>query len=427
MSFQQGLSGLSAASKNLEVIGNNISNANTIGAKSSRAEFSDLYASAVGGGGSVGIGTRVAAITQDHTQGSITTTGGNLDLAINGSGYFQVLESSSARGGAADKSVLYSRNGQFKSDREGNIVNNEGMKLLGYSADESGAIRTGQLEPLRIPEGRMQQQATSKIDLGFNLNAADTVKTLAFDQNEGGSFNYSTSMKIVDQSGKEVQMGLYYKKTASNTWDVFVTANGALVPGATGNAVGTLSFTNPDGSGPPAPASITVTGASLAGVLNSPANTALGLSYTFPDIDMNLRETTQRAGDYLVGNLSQDGYPAGTLNSFSFDKSGVMTARYSNGEVRQTGQLALATFRNPQGLTPAGGNAWAESRDAGAKSIDVPGGGAAGEISAGALEDSNVDLTAELVSLITAQRTYQANAQTIKAQDQVMQTFVNMR
>ena len=142
---------------------------------------------------------------------------------------------------------------------------------------------------------------------------------------------------------------------------------------------------------------------------------------------MNLRETTQRAGDYLVGNLSQDGYPAGTLNSFSFDKSGVMTARYSNGEVRQTGQLALATFRNPQGLTPAGGNAWAESRDAGAKSIDVPGGGAAGEISAGALEDSNVDLTAELVSLITAQRTYQANAQTIKAQDQVMQTFVNMR
>jgi flagellar hook protein FlgE len=181
MSFQQGLSGLSAAAKNLEVIGNNISNANTIGSKSSRAEFSDIYASAVGGNGAVGIGSRLAAVTQDHTQGSITTTGSNLDLAINGTGYFQVLETSSARGGAADKSVLYTRNGQFKSDREGFIINNEGMKLLGYPADDTGAIRSGQLDVLKVPDGRIVQKPTTEIDMSFNLNAADTIKPLAFD------------------------------------------------------------------------------------------------------------------------------------------------------------------------------------------------------------------------------------------------------
>ena len=439
MSFQQGLSGLSAAAKNLEVIGNNISNANTIGAKSSRAEFSDIYASAVGGNGAVGIGSRLAAVTQDHTQGSITTTGSNLDLAINGTGYFQVLETSSARGGAADKSVLYTRNGQFKSDREGFIINNEGMKLLGYPADDTGAIRSGQLDVLKVPDGRIVQRPTTEIDMSFNLNAADTIKPLAFDASEGGSFNYSTSLKVVDQSGKEVQLGLYYKKVSSPTgpaWDVYATANGRPV-GTT--ALGQIQFTNTDGSGPPAATdasgpragdlagTLAIPKAAIEAALNTTANATAGLSYTFDPITLNLASTTQRAGDYLIGTLAQDGYPVGTLSSFSFDKAGVLTARYSNGQVRQTGQLALASFRNPQGLTPAGGNAWAESRDSGARSMDVPGTGAAGEIAAGALEESNVDLTSELVNLITAQRTYQANAQTIKTQDQVMQTFVNMR
>jgi flagellar hook protein FlgE len=151
------------------------------------------------------------------------------------------------------------------------------------------------------------------------------------------------------------------------------------------------------------------------------------VDYAFANVSIDLGGATQRAGDYLVGAIKQDGYPVGTLSSFNFDKAGVLTARYSNGQVRQTAQLALASFRNPQGLAPAGGNAWAESKDSGAKSMNVPGTGATGEIMAGALEESNVDVTAELVSLITAQRTYQANAQSIKTQDQVMQSFVNMR
>jgi flagellar hook protein FlgE len=447
MSFQQGLSGLSAAAKNLEVIGNNISNANTIGAKSSRAEFSDMYASAMGGSGGVGIGSRLAAVTQDHTQGSITTTGSNLDLAINGKGYFQVQDTSMGTAAAGgESSVLYARNGQFKSDRDGFIINNDGMRLLGYPADETGTIRSGQLDALKIPESRIVQNATTRVDMGFNLDAADPQKSTAtFDPKEGGSFNYSTSLSVVDKAGKDVQLSLYFRKNGADKWDVYATANGVPVQGTAGAQIGSLDFTtSADGSGPPgvtrytgAPdpqdatrPQLTIDGTALAAALN---NTTLnkgkpaGVDYSFSNVSIDLGGATQRAGDYLVGAIKQDGYPVGTLSSFNFDKAGVLTARYSNGQVRQTAQLALASFRNPQGLAPAGGNAWAESKDSGAKSMNVPGTGATGEIMAGALEESNVDVTAELVSLITAQRTYQANAQSIKTQDQVMQSFVNMR
>jgi len=452
MSFQQGLSGLSAAAKNLEVIGNNISNANTIGAKSSRAEFSDMYASAVGGSGGVGIGSRLAAVTQDHTQGSITTTGSNLDLAINGKGYFQVQDTSvtGGAGGGGEISVLYARNGQFKSDREGFIINNDGMRLLGYPADEAGNIRSGQLDALKIPSSRIEQKPTTRVDMAFNLDAADPSKKLEFRSDEGGSFNYSTSLKVIDRAGKDVQLSLYFRKEKSDEWKVYGTANGVTVTREADAApekagyIGTISFAgSKDGSGPPAVTrstgapdpvdaarpQLTVSGERLAAMLNSTDNKSkpAGVDYAFENLSIDLAGATQRAGDYLVGTTRQDGYPVGTLSSFSFDKAGILTARYSNGEVRQTAQLALATFRNPQGLTPAGGNAWAESKDTGAKSMSVPGTGSTGEIMAGALEESNVDVTAELVSLITAQRTYQANAQSIKTQDQVMQSFVNMR
>lgn len=432
MSFQQGLSGLSAAAKNLEVIGNNIANANTIGSKSSRAEFSDLYATAVGGGGSVGIGTSLAAVTQDHTQGSITTTGSNLDLAINGNGYFQVREPAGTDGAETSVDVLYSRNGQFKSDRDGYIVNNAGMRLLGYPADDTGNIRRGQLSEFRVPDTRLPQKLTTEVNVDFNLNAADTVRSAAsFDQADGASFNYSASVKVYDEGGQSVELGYYFRKSAANSWEVYVTANGSNVPavaaGTPPTAAGTILFPNADGSGPPDPATLTISAADLAATLNTADNTAAGLAYVFSDINLDLTGATQRAGDYAITTVTQDGYGVGTLSGYAFDKEGLLTARYTNGESRQTGQLALASFRNPQGLQPTGGNSWKESRDSGVKSIDVPGSGNLGELVAGALEESNVDLTAELVSLITAQRTYQANAQTIKTQDQITQTFLNMR
>lgn len=443
MSFQQGLSGLSAAAKNLEVIGNNISNANTIGAKTSRAEFSDLYATAVGGSGSVGIGTSLAAVTQDHTQGSITTTGGNLDLAINGNGYFQVREPSSSSGSEANSDILYSRNGQFKGDREGYIVNNSGLRLLGYPADSTGNIRRGQLEEFKVPDPRMPQKLSTEVNVEFNLNAADTVRQAAnFNQSDGASFNYSSSVKIFDDSGQSVELGYFFRKTSPNNWEVYATANGKNVPAtAAGSApvpVGSISFPNVDGSGPPSPADLTITGSDLQTALNTAENLATGVQYSFTrtdanggiidsDLRLNFSKATQRSGDYSISKVTQDGYGVGSLSGFSFDNDGVLTARYTNGEARRTGQLALASFRNSQGLQPTGGNAWKETRESGVKSIDVPGSSNIGEIVSGALEESNVDLTAELVNLITAQRTYQANAQTIKTQDQITQTFLNMR
>jgi flagellar hook protein FlgE len=443
MSFQQGLSGLSAAATNLEVIANNISNANTIGAKSSRAEFSDLYAEAAGGSRSAGIGSALAAVTQDHTQGSISTTGRNLDLAINGDGYFQIQVSNQESGQEATKTTLYTRNGQFKTDREGWIVTNEGARLLGFGADETGAIRKGQLQELKIPDARLSQKQTEEITLSVNLDGSDVKKSVAnFNQNDGNSFNYSASVKVFDEAGQSVEISTFYKKIDVNTWEVYVTANGQNVPAKADPAdpalpIDTIEFTKPSGEGPPLrdgaaigdadQAILTIAAQDLMDALNSQAVTDTGLSYTFADVKLNLNGAGQQAGDYTISKLEQNGYGVGSLSGFSFDERGVLTAKYTNGQDRNTGQLAIASFRNPQGLQSVGGNAWKETQAVGAKVMDVPGTGNLGDIVAGAVEESNVDLTAELVNLITAQRTYQANAQSIKTQDQVTQTFLNMR
>ena len=443
MSFQQGLSGLSAAATNLEVIANNISNANTIGAKSSRAEFSDLYAEAAGGSRSAGIGSALAAVTQDHTQGSISTTGRNLDLAINGDGYFQIQVSNQESGQEATKTQLYTRNGQFKTDRDGWIVTNEGARLLGFGADETGAIRKGQLQELKIPDARLSQKQTEEVTLSVNLDGSDVKKSVAnFNQNDGNSFNYSASIKVFDEAGQSVEISTFYKKIDVNTWEVYVTANGQNVPAKADPAdpalpIDTIEFTKPSGEGPPLrdgaaigdadQAILTIGAQDLMDALNSQAVTDTGLSYTFTDVKLNLNGAGQQAGDYTISKLEQNGYGVGSLSGFSFDERGVLTAKYTNGQDRNTGQLAIASFRNPQGLQSVGGNAWKETQAVGAKVMDVPGTGNLGDIVAGAVEESNVDLTAELVNLITAQRTYQANAQSIKTQDQVTQTFLNMR
>jgi flagellar hook protein FlgE len=478
MSFQQGLSGLSAAATNLEVIANNISNANTIGAKSSRAEFSDLYAEAAGGSRSAGIGSALAAVTQDHTQGSISTTGRNLDLAINGDGYFQIQVSNQESGQEATKTQLYTRNGQFKTDRDGWIVTNDGARLLGFGADETGAIRKGQLQELKIPDARLAQKQTEEITLSVNLDGSDKKKSVAnFNQNDGNSFNYSASVKVFDEAGQSVEVSTFYKKVDVNTWSVYVTANGQNVPSnnldinadgspkldGNGNPVllptpvahprpiSTIRFDSADGAQPPKEvievvpntvpptwqvkpgesaselSRLSIAGPFLKHALNTADVAAKGLTYNFANITLNLSGASQQAGDYTISKLEQNGYGVGSLSGFSFDERGVLTAKYTNGQDRSTGQLAIASFRNPQGLQSVGGNAWKETQAVGSKVMDVPGTGNLGDIVAGAVEESNVDLTAELVNLITAQRTYQANAQSIKTQDQVTQTFLNMR
>jgi flagellar hook protein FlgE len=419
MGFQQGLSGLNASSKSLEVIGNNIANANTYGAKSSRAEFADVYANALGGSqNSVGIGVAVSAVAQQFSQGTITATDNPLDLAINGSGFFEV---SDAKG-----SVSYTRNGQFKVDRTGFIVNNQSQKLMGYGVDATGTIVAGAATALQMPTAGITPAVTTKVNMELNLDARLAVTLPAagapIDFADPTTYNNATSQTVYDAKGQGVALTYYFQKASTDTWNVYVSANGTPIKTAGGNPAASTTITFPANGGTPTAPVGTV-------ALDIPAvpNAAGALTVPITGVALSLKGATQYGSQFGVTDLVQDGYAAGQLIGVQFENNGIISARYSNGQTKPAGQLELATFHNPQGLQPLGGNGWARSFSSGDPLVGVPGDGNIGVLQAGALEESNVDLTAELVNMITAQRTYQANAQTIKTQDQVMQTIVNLR
>jgi flagellar hook protein FlgE len=400
MSFQQGLSGLNATSKNLEVIGNNVANSNTFGAKASRAEFADMYANAMNG------------------QGNITATGGPMDLAINGDGFFQVTDGANPS--------LYSRNGQFKVDREGYIVNNEGLQLVGYPADNIGVIQPGNASALRLPTAGIEPQPTTEIELEMNLDsrAATTAPTLgaAIDFTDPGTYNSATSQTVYDALGQDVALTYYFQKAGTDTWNVFVTANGTPIAGTAAAPLPSTTITFPATGGAPI-APVGPVAIDIPATTN--ANGALTRAITGVQLDAD--GARQFGAPFGVTNLTQDGYAPGQITGVSIESNGVVMARYSNGQSRPAGQIELATFRNPQGLQPLGGNVWSRSFASGDPIVGVPGDGNLGVLQSGALEESNVDLTAELVNMMTAQRIYQANAQTIRTQDQVLQTLVQLR
>jgi flagellar hook protein FlgE len=427
MSFQQGLSGLNAASHNLEVIGNNVANANTFGAKASRAEFADVYAAAMNGAGTnqIGIGVNLTSVSQQFTQGNITTTDNPMDLAINGAGFFEVSDGRNP--------IEYTRNGQFKIDRDGYIVNNAQQRLMGYPADGTGVIQPGQAVALQLPTAGIDPQATSTIKLEMNLDAraaqtAPSAAALAAGTpqivlSDPSTYNNATSLTVYDAKGQDVALTYYFQKAGTDQWNVFATANGVpVLADASGvpQPITTIQFPS-NGGKPTAPLGPIA--------LDVPASTNLQGAQTLaiPGVQFNLTGATQYGAAFGVTDQSQNGYAPGQLSGINIENNGVVTARYSNGQSKPAGQIEIATFRNPQGLQPMGGNNWARTFASGDPVVGTPGGGSLGVLQAGALEESNVDLTAELVNMITAQRVYQANAQTIKTQDTVMQTLVNLR
>jgi flagellar hook protein FlgE len=420
MSFQQGLSGLAATSSELEVIGNNIANANTYGAKAARAEFGDIYAVALNGAGlnSIGIGVNVMTVAQQFTQGNIFTTDNPMDLAINGEGFFQVNDGS---GG-----VRYTRNGQFKVDRDGYIVNNTFQQLMGYPANSTGVVRTGAPTALQLPTGGVAPAVTSEIRLEFNVDSRGAVTApgggAPIDFNDPSTYNNATSMTVYDDKGQEVTLTYYFQKSATDTWNVFITANGIPTQGTAAAPVPetTLTFA-PDGSAPTAP--------TWPLTFNVPATTNAAGAATMPitGIELSMAKATQYGAGYGMTDMTQNGYASGQLTGITIERNGIVMARYSNGQSQPAGQLEIATFRNPQGLQAMGDNGWIRTYLSGDPIVGVPGEGNLGVLQSGALEESNVDLTGELVHMITAQRAYQANAQTIKTQDQVLQTLLNLR
>ena len=531
MGFQQGLSGLNASAKNLDVIGHNIANANTTGFKASRTEFAAMIASAIGAasGTNSGIGVEVSAIAQQFNQGNLTVTGNSLDVAINGNGFFTLQ--------MPDGSRAYTRAGNFKLDNVGNVVTNDGAQVMGYPIDPMTGLRTSSTAvPLTFPTtAPIPARQTTAIKTAFNLDA----RTPNAKGDPGATppvaatprTTYGTSLNVYDSQGVATPLSFYFEKNGANTWDIYnqlddLTTTPPTVPAITGRLIADkngavaatlepvatsvanadpaltqkddfptsftyrfygpddqgvyairetmLSFTNPedawDFTYSDAPTNSLVASARLKDNLvdyaggTSPAGGTFGVadltdapaaakqsfelalmvnpspanpnSPTAPGsnpapgsypVTLDLNKVTQFGTKFAVSELSQDGYTSGELTGINVENNGMIMTRYSNGVTRAEGQVALASFRNTQGLAAVGGNNWVETYESGQPVLGAPTDGNFGALRAGALEDSNVDLTAELVNMMTAQRAYQANAQTIKTQDQVMSTLVNLR
>jgi flagellar hook protein FlgE len=412
MGFQSGLSGLNTSSKNLDVIGNNVANASVVGFKTAQAQFADVFANSLtgAGAGQIGIGSKVATVAQQFTQGNISVTSNPLDIAVNGKGFFRMDQSGA---------VSYTRNGQFRFDSQGFVVNSNGLNLTGYGVDANGNILPAAPSAIQISFADVPPQTTAQFVLGMNFDSRETQPATAlFSPTDPTSYNFSTSGNTFDSLGNAHPFSLYFVKTATaGQWQMYGTVDGGppadvdLGAGA-GNPV-TLDFDNTGQltTGMPLNASLTITSGAVT-----------PLAFTF-----DVTGSTQYGSDFGVNTLSQNGYASGRLAGFNVSDDGILIGRYTNGQSRNLAQIVLADFRNLQGLKPLGDNLWEETADSGLAIVGTPNSGSLGVLQSSAVEDSNVDLTAELVNMITAQRVYQANAQTIKTQDAILQTLVNLR
>ena len=428
MSFEQGLSGLEASTQNLSVIGNNVANSSTVGFKSSETLFADVYANSLTGAGAsqIGIGVQVNTVEQQFTQGNITSSSNPLDIAINGGGFYEMSHNGS---------ITYTRNGQFQLDKNGYITNSSGDRLQGYAVNAAGVLQTGSTTDLQINTANIAPSATGKIQVQLNLNSQDTIPvTTPFSISDPTTYNYSSAVTIYDSLGDAHTLQTYYVKTGPTasapagteaTWNVYASLDSKEVSGATPpTAMGTLTFTNAgtlDTTASPQPIQLT----NLK--VSSGAISPLGSTNTPAGIALNFTGTTQYGALDATSVLKQDGYTSGQLSSFSASPDGTIIGSYTNGQSHTLGQIALANFTDPNGLQNLGNNEWAATATSGAALVGTPGSGNLGVVQSSATENSNVDLTSQLVNMITAQEDYQANAQTIKTENELVQTLVTMR
>ncbi|MFZ6845206.1 flagellar hook protein FlgE [Undibacterium sp. RuTC16W] len=436
MGFQQGLSGLNAASKSLDVIGNNISNASTVGFKQAQVQFADVFANSLNGAGGaqVGIGTRVANIAQQFSQGNITSTNNPLDIAINGNGFFRM---------STNGAVTYTRNGQFQLDKNGYMVNAQGAQLTGYVANASGVLATGAATAININTADIAPAQTAAVNAVLNLDSRNTVPggatPIAFSATDPTSYNKATSVAVFDSLGNSHVLQTFFVKIdpavtaptapATSEWNVFATSDGVpigYVPPAAAVPLGKLGFDNLGKLVAATPAFAVTDPKALK--VTIPVTTGAVTPISTPlSIKLDMTGSTQFGADFSVSSLKQDGYTSGKLSKFNTAKDGTIVGSYTNGKTAVLAKVVLANFTNPNGLQSLGDNQWTETATSGPALVGDPGSGGLGLLTSSAVEDSNTDLTGELVNMITAQRVYQANAQTIKTQDQVLQTLVNLR
>ncbi|MDB5777100.1 MAG: flagellar hook protein FlgE [Herbaspirillum sp.] len=416
MGFQQGLSGLNAADKALSVTGNNIANASTVGFKDAQAQFADAYANSMNRSGNspVGIGVSVANVSQSFTQGNITSTGNPLDIAINGDGFFRMASS------LTDNTPMYARNGQFQLDQNGYIINpsENGAFLTGLPAGVVG----GDPVPIKIDTSALPATATSTATDVLNLDSRGAVIATAFDATNATTYQNTTGMTVYDSLGNTHNVQTYYVKSAvsatpTTTWDVYATVDGVPSPplaGGVQSPIGSLVF---DANGQ----SVAATAAAQTFPVTIPAGSGTS-AFTVP---INYSGTIQSGSTFAELSRTQNGKAPGTLTGFNIGSDGSIVGSYSNGDTKNLGVVQLASFANPNGLQPIGNNLYLAGPSSGQAIMGSPTSGGLGSLNARSVESSNVDLTAELVNLIVAQRVYQANAQSIKAEDTVLQTAVN--
>lgn len=453
MGFATALSGLKAASTNLQVTGNNIANAQTVGFKESRAEFADVYASSLSGVSKTqpGAGVRVTEVAQQFNQGNIEATQNSLDLAVSGNGFFVLadhvnLPDPNNPTAPVDPSVptAYTRNGAFQLNSAGNVVNSEGKYLLAFAPNGTTAAEgfsTGVFRPLTIDTSQGLPSATTNVAMKLNLNgAANNPTNTTFDPKDPLSYNNMTSVTTYDSQGNAHIASTYYVKdpAAANAWNAYLFIDGY---GITTGGPSTPPLPAPDSSvvglnvaGDPVPLTFTATGLldTVGGVTATKVEFGnIDLTQINPNIsvkpmafNLEYAGTTQTATPFSVNALTQDGLPAGNLTGIDVDGTGVVFARYSNGGSKVLGQVALARFQSSQALAKLGDTTWAKTSDSGQPIYGAGGDNNFGTIQSSALEGSNVDLSAQLVKLIIAQQSYQANSQAITTEKTLIETIL---
>jgi flagellar hook protein FlgE len=434
MSFNIALSGLNAAQKDLDVTSNNIANVNTVGFKESRAEFADVYASSLLGSANtkVGDGVLTSEVAQQFSQGSIQFTNNSLDLAITGNGFFATVPELSSL------ETSYTRAGQFKLNDDNFVVNSEGGHLLGFPVNVDGtsaSVSLSTASPILIPTSSGAPTQSSEVDLRMNLPAGDVPPTnTVFDPTDPLTFNNSTSVTVFDSLGDSHVMTYYFVKASANEWNLFTAIDEQMLDidggPVTGDGVtgATLTFDTSGDFVAQDPALIQ-TVALGAGILSNGADPTQQIIVDF-NLDTggpNPNEPTQFASSFEVTALSQDGLAVGRLTGIDIGNDGLVRATYSNGTSEPLARITMVNFANEQGLQQTGGTSWKASITSGEPLAGEAGSGPVGTINSSALEQANVNLTTELVDLISAQRNFQANSRALEVDNQLNQTILQIR
>ncbi len=420
-SFNIGVSGLRSSGDSMAVIGDNIANSGTTGFKKSRAEFQDLLSKSlkgIDGGDQVGSGSKLAHIKQQFIQGNINRTDNITDLAISGNGFF-VAETNFGRG--------YTRDGSLHFDKEGNLINGDGYKIIGFKADDDGNI-TNATAPIRLGNTIIPAESTSEVDMMMNLDSREDVKVFDPTKAEETS-SYQTTINVYDNVGTPRLVNIFYNKIADNQWEYHAMVDGKDAQGGVEGTMvemgkGKVLF-NAKGQ------LQDVVEEQNAFNFNKGAEPNQKIKFSFgktlKDGGDGIDGSTQYGADSSISRHTADGLKAATLASLSFNDEGILSAVYDNGETRDIAQIAIGKFENNEGLFKVGKNMMKESRKSGQAALGRPGQDGRGDVISKSLELSNVDIATEFISLMNAQRNFQANTRTITTANEMLQEVLNIK